>query len=133
MKGDEDRDVDFKADQKFSEHIKNQAVVSEFARKKTLTQQRQYLPVFAVREEVCISVCVCVCVYEGVTVGWWGGGGVTHPEPGRGLRVREEKNADSAETVPASVRCEGRGLYLCAWLGGGGGVTHPEPSHGQKS
>ena len=27
-------------------------MVSEFARKKTLTQQRQYLPVFAVREEL---------------------------------------------------------------------------------
>ena len=32
--------------------MKEQAVVSEFARKKTLTQQRQYLPVFAVREEL---------------------------------------------------------------------------------
>ena len=52
MKGEEDADVDYKTDQKFSEHMKEQAVVSEFARKKTLTQQRQYLPVFAVREEL---------------------------------------------------------------------------------
>ena len=52
VKGDEDTDVDYKTDQKFSEHLKNQAVVSEFARKKTISQQRQYLPVFAIREEL---------------------------------------------------------------------------------
>ena len=48
--------MDFKADQKFSEHMKDQAVVSEFAKKKTLLQQRQYLPVFAVRQEVTFSL-----------------------------------------------------------------------------
>ena len=52
VKGEEDADIDYKTDQKFSEHMKEQAVVSEFARKKTITQQRQYLPVFAVREEL---------------------------------------------------------------------------------
>ena len=52
VKGEEDKDIDYKTDQKFSEHLQNQAVVSDFARKKTITEQRQYLPVFAVREEV---------------------------------------------------------------------------------
>ena len=46
-------DVDYKGGQKFAEHMeaKNEAV-SEFAKRKTIQQQRQYLPIFAVRQEV---------------------------------------------------------------------------------
>uniref|UniRef100_A0A8C2BJR6 RNA helicase n=1 Tax=Cyprinus carpio TaxID=7962 RepID=A0A8C2BJR6_CYPCA len=43
----------FRAEQKFADHMKekNQAS-SEFAKKKTLLEQRQYLPIFAVRQQL---------------------------------------------------------------------------------
>lgn len=51
---DGDGDADYKTGQKFAEHMKDMApAASDFAKKKTIQQQRQYLPVFAVREEVC--------------------------------------------------------------------------------
>ncbi len=53
VKEEEDRDVDYKTDQKFSEHMTKQEAVSDFAKKKSFKQQRQFLPVFAIREEVC--------------------------------------------------------------------------------
>ena len=50
---EEDPEIDYKADQKFSEHMKDATeAVSDFATRKTLKQQREYLPVFAVRNEV---------------------------------------------------------------------------------
>ncbi|XP_076046132.1 ATP-dependent RNA helicase l(1)G0007 [Oratosquilla oratoria] len=48
----EDGQDDFRADQKFAEHMKDSEAMSDFARKKSIKQQRQYLPVFAVREEL---------------------------------------------------------------------------------
>ena len=48
-----DGEVDYKSDHTFADHMGEKTVaVSEFAKKKTLTQQRQYLPVFAVRQEM---------------------------------------------------------------------------------
>ncbi|XP_059373492.1 pre-mRNA-splicing factor ATP-dependent RNA helicase PRP16-like [Carassius carassius] len=49
----EDGNVDYRAEQKFADHMKekNQAS-SEFAKKKTLLEQRQYLPIFAVRQQL---------------------------------------------------------------------------------
>ncbi|XP_042196437.1 pre-mRNA-splicing factor ATP-dependent RNA helicase PRP16 [Callorhinchus milii] len=49
----EDGKVDYRVDQKFADHMKdkNQAS-SEFAKKKSILQQRQYLPIFAVREQL---------------------------------------------------------------------------------
>ncbi|KTG44447.1 hypothetical protein cypCar_00010855 [Cyprinus carpio] len=49
----EDGKVDYRAEQKFADHMKekNQAS-SEFAKKKTLLEQRQYLPIFAVRQQL---------------------------------------------------------------------------------
>ena len=46
-------DVDFKKDKRFSDLLseKNEAV-SDFARKRSMLQQRQYLPIFAVKEQV---------------------------------------------------------------------------------
>ena len=45
--------MDHRADQKFADHMKvDQEVKSEFARKKTLKQQREFLPVFAVRQQL---------------------------------------------------------------------------------
>ena len=49
-KGDEE---DYKDNQKFAEHMKDKSEASsEFAAKKTIREQRQYLPIFAIREEV---------------------------------------------------------------------------------
>lgn len=51
--GEDDR-ADYKTEQKFADHMKDTpAASSEFAKRKTISQQRQYLPVFAVRQEVC--------------------------------------------------------------------------------
>ncbi|KAG8244813.1 Pre-mRNA-splicing factor ATP-dependent RNA helicase PRP16 [Homalodisca vitripennis] len=48
-----DDETDYKTDQKFAEHMKDTPEASsEFAKKKTITEQRRYLPVFAVRQEL---------------------------------------------------------------------------------
>jgi pre-mRNA-splicing factor ATP-dependent RNA helicase DHX38/PRP16 len=47
--------ADYKKDQKFAEHMTNNdqsGAASDFARRKTMHQQRQYLPVFAVRQDL---------------------------------------------------------------------------------
>lgn len=53
-KFDADNDVaDYKKDQKFAEHMQNQDQgSSDFAKRKTILQQRQYLPVYAVRQDL---------------------------------------------------------------------------------
>ena len=44
---------DYKDNQKFAEHMKDKSEASsEFAAKKSLREQKQYLPIFAIREEV---------------------------------------------------------------------------------
>ncbi|KAJ8249225.1 hypothetical protein GJAV_G00232530 [Gymnothorax javanicus] len=49
----EDGAVDYKTEQKFAEHMKEKSEASsEFAKKKTLLEQRQYLPIFAVRQQL---------------------------------------------------------------------------------
>ncbi|KAK3562219.1 hypothetical protein QTP86_030548 [Hemibagrus guttatus] len=49
----EDGTVDYKTEQKFAEHMKEKnEASSEFAKRKTLLEQRQYLPIFAVRQEL---------------------------------------------------------------------------------
>ncbi|KAJ4785883.1 hypothetical protein LUZ62_037129 [Rhynchospora pubera] len=49
----EEGEVDFKEDAKFAQHMKEKAeAVSEFAKSKSLAQQRQYLPIFSVRDEL---------------------------------------------------------------------------------
>ncbi|XP_072516392.1 pre-mRNA-splicing factor ATP-dependent RNA helicase PRP16 [Salminus brasiliensis] len=49
----EDGAVDYRAEQKFADHMKEKSEASsEFAKKKTLLEQRQYLPIFAVRQEL---------------------------------------------------------------------------------
>ena len=49
--GDEG-EVDFKEDAKFAQHLKKDEAVSEFAKSKTLAEQRQYLPIYSVRDEL---------------------------------------------------------------------------------
>ncbi|KAL2528540.1 RNA helicase family protein [Forsythia ovata] len=48
----EQGEVDFKEEAKFAQHLKKGEAVSDFAKSKTLSQQRQYLPIFSVREEL---------------------------------------------------------------------------------
>ncbi|KAL8157833.1 pre-mRNA-splicing factor ATP-dependent RNA helicase DEAH7 [Apium graveolens] len=48
----DDGEVDFKEDAKFAQHLKKDEAVSDFAKSKTLSQQRQYLPIFSVRDEL---------------------------------------------------------------------------------
>ncbi|XP_066503642.1 pre-mRNA-splicing factor ATP-dependent RNA helicase PRP16 isoform X4 [Hoplias malabaricus] len=49
----EDGAVDYRAEQKFADHMKEKSEASsEFAKKKTLLEQRQFLPIFAVRQQL---------------------------------------------------------------------------------
>ncbi|XP_021746743.1 pre-mRNA-splicing factor ATP-dependent RNA helicase DEAH7-like isoform X1 [Chenopodium quinoa] len=48
----EDGEIDFKEDAKFAQHLKKDEAVSEFAMTKTLAQQRQYLPIYSVRDDL---------------------------------------------------------------------------------
>lgn len=48
----DDDSTDYRTDQKFADHMKDTHVSSDFARKKSISQQRRYLPAFAVRQEV---------------------------------------------------------------------------------
>ncbi|PRQ30210.1 putative RNA helicase [Rosa chinensis] len=45
-------EVDFKEDAKFAQHMKNGEAVSEFTKSKTISEQRQYLPIYSVRDEL---------------------------------------------------------------------------------
>ncbi|KAL6198711.1 hypothetical protein ACLB2K_028500 [Fragaria x ananassa] len=47
-----DGEVDFKEDAKFAQHMKNGDAVSEFTMSKTISEQRQYLPIYSVRDEL---------------------------------------------------------------------------------
>ncbi|VFQ76434.1 unnamed protein product [Cuscuta campestris] len=47
----EQGEVDFKEEARFSQHLKKGEAVSDFAKSKTISQQRQYLPIFSVRDE----------------------------------------------------------------------------------
>lgn len=49
----EEGEVDFKEEAKFARHMKEKGeAVSEFAKSKSISQQRQYLPIYSVREEL---------------------------------------------------------------------------------
>lgn len=53
QKTDKDgKEEDYKGESKFASHLKSNKGVSEFARTRTLKEQREYLPAFAVREEL---------------------------------------------------------------------------------
>lgn len=50
---DEDGNVDYKDQSTFAKHMSEKTeALSEFAKKKTIKQQREYLPIFSVREEL---------------------------------------------------------------------------------
>ncbi|KAL8195159.1 UNVERIFIED_CONTAM: Pre-mRNA-splicing factor ATP-dependent RNA helicase PRP16 [Gekko kuhli] len=49
----EDGTVDYRTEQKFADHMKEKSEASsEFAKKKSIAEQRQYLPIFAVQQEL---------------------------------------------------------------------------------
>uniref|UniRef100_A0A2P2JJ21 Uncharacterized protein n=1 Tax=Rhizophora mucronata TaxID=61149 RepID=A0A2P2JJ21_RHIMU len=48
----EEGEVDFKEEAKFAQHMKKGEAVSDFAMSKTIAEQRQYLPIFSVRDEL---------------------------------------------------------------------------------
>ncbi|XP_049574619.1 pre-mRNA-splicing factor ATP-dependent RNA helicase PRP16 [Syngnathus scovelli] len=49
----EDGKVDYRAEQKFADHMKEKSEASsDFAKKKSILEQRQYLPIFAVRQQL---------------------------------------------------------------------------------
>lgn len=50
---EETGETDYKTSQRFAEHMQSSNnASSDFSKKKTIQQQRQYLPVFAVRQQV---------------------------------------------------------------------------------
>lgn len=51
-KFDEEGNFDYKSDSQYAKSMKNFEAVSDFARSKTVKQQREYLPIFSVREEL---------------------------------------------------------------------------------
>ena len=66
---DDDDNTDYKTSQKFAQHMtEKQEASSEFAKKKTIKQQRCFLPAFAVRQEV--SECSGMKVYR-ITILWY--------------------------------------------------------------
>ncbi|KAG0099337.1 DEAH-box RNA helicase prp16 [Podila epicladia] len=50
--GDDEDDMDGKGDSQFASHLKTSEAASAFSRSKTMKEQREYLPAFAVREEL---------------------------------------------------------------------------------
>jgi pre-mRNA-splicing factor ATP-dependent RNA helicase DHX38/PRP16 len=57
-------DVNYKDDHKFADVMagKNEAV-SDFAKKKSIKEQREFLPIFAVRQEVRVNLTLCLLVH----------------------------------------------------------------------
>lgn len=52
----ENGDLDYKADHKFADFLKDKSeAVSEFAKRKSIAEQRKYLPIYAIRNEVTIQ------------------------------------------------------------------------------
>ena len=52
VEGQKENDGDYKTGSQFSSHLQKSEGVSAFAKSRTLQQQREYLPAFAVREEL---------------------------------------------------------------------------------
>ncbi|CAF1647858.1 unnamed protein product, partial [Adineta ricciae] len=68
VKDDQSEDVDYKKSQKFAEHMQDQMeAVSDFARKKTIDEQRKYLPIYAIRADLLKIIrenSIIICVGE---------------------------------------------------------------------
>lgn len=58
-----------RTEQKFAEHVKEKSEASsEFAKKKSILEQRQYLPIFAVQQELLTVIRYC---QELLGPGYW--------------------------------------------------------------
>ena len=68
QKEDQSENVDYKKSQKFAEHMQEKTdAVSEFARERTMDQQRAFLPIYAVREDLLKVIrenSIVICVGE---------------------------------------------------------------------
>ena len=67
-KDDQSEEVDYKKSQKFAEHMKaKNDAISDFAKKRTIDEQRKYLPIYAIREDLLKIIrenSILVCVGE---------------------------------------------------------------------
>lgn len=68
QKEEQSEDIDYKKSQKFAEHMqeKNEAV-SDFAKRRTIDEQRKYLPIYAIRQDLLKVIrenSIIVCVGE---------------------------------------------------------------------
>ncbi|PKI35665.1 hypothetical protein CRG98_043936 [Punica granatum] len=104
-------EVDFKEEAKFAQHMKkNGDAVSDFAMTKTLAEQRQYLPIYSVRDELLQVIRENQVV---VVVGETGSGKTTQlTQPRRvaamsvAKRVSEEMGTDLGNKVGYAIRFE---------------------------
>ena len=62
--------MNYKADHRFADLMQDKTeAVSDFAKKRSMSQQRQYLPIFAVRNEVGYNFCIEECSGSVVDLG----------------------------------------------------------------
>ncbi|KFK28505.1 hypothetical protein AALP_AA7G005000 [Arabis alpina] len=97
----DDGEVDFKGEAKFAKHMKNKGeAVSEFSMSKTVAEQRQYLSIFSVRDEL-LQV-------DGYTL--YGIVGCTQPRRVAAMsvakRVSEEMETELGDKVGYAIRFE---------------------------
>lgn len=60
----DDGQTNYKSGQQFSQHMKEQSqAVSAFAKSKTIKQQREFLPIYAARQQVSATVLRSSAVY----------------------------------------------------------------------
>jgi pre-mRNA-splicing factor ATP-dependent RNA helicase DHX38/PRP16 len=67
-KDDQSEEIDYKKSQKFAEHMQEKTdAVSDFAKKKTINEQRKFLPIYAIREDLLKIIrenSIVICVGE---------------------------------------------------------------------
>lgn len=68
QKDEQSDDIDYKKSQKFAEHMQEKSdAVSDFALRRTIDEQRKYLPIYAVREDLLKIIrenSIIICVGE---------------------------------------------------------------------
>ncbi|RYR51464.1 hypothetical protein Ahy_A06g026482 isoform A [Arachis hypogaea] len=109
----EEGEINFKEEAKFSQHLKKEEAVSDFAKSKNVAEQRQYLPIFSVRDDLLqvIRENQIVVVYlheDGYTIK--GIVGCTQPRRVAAMsvakRVSEEMETELGEKVGYAIRFE---------------------------
>ncbi|CAF3769162.1 unnamed protein product [Rotaria sp. Silwood1] len=68
QKDEQSEDIDYKKSQKFAEHMQEKTdAVSDFARKRTIDEQRKFLPIYAIRDDLLKIIrehSIIICVGE---------------------------------------------------------------------